>query len=217
MIKGVIFDLDGTTVYTLQDLCDALNIALKSFSFPEVDLETVRKGLGNGAMRLIRAVAPKDIDDETAEKLCRKYLDTYINICTDKSIPYPGVSELLRKLQDRGVKIVINSNKGDNLSKKIIAYDFPDINFVDVYGDREGVIKKPDPKGANDLVEMMKLNKSEVLYVGDSEVDVKTARNANLKSVGCLWGYRDYETLKEAGADYIIERPQEILSLLEEL
>ena len=113
-----------------------------------------------------------------------------------------------------GIILAINSNKPDKITKNLISQHFPGNNFISIIGSREGIPNKPDPYSANEIVKLMGLNKDEVLYVGDSESDIKTAKNAGLKSVGCLWGFRDIEVLTEAQTDIIIKEPKELLNYL---
>ena len=216
MIKGMIFDLDGTTVSTLEDLCDSVNITLRQNGYPERSLEEVRMAVGNGSLKLISRSVPAGISDERISELLKQYVGIYTSNYNIKSHAYDGVPELLQELQKKGVLLAVNSNKPDHLTKALINECFPDIEFVGVIGDQKDLPKKPDPTGANGLIDQMGLNKDEVLYIGDSETDIKTAKNAGLKSIGCLWGFRDLETLKEAGADIIVSEPQEILNYLGE-
>ena len=216
MIKGLIFDLDGTTISTLEDITDAVNATFRPNGYPEKTCEEVRMAVGNGSMKLIERTAPVGLSAERLQELLQQYVGIYTNNYNVRSHAYDGMQELLQELQEKSILLAVNSNKPDHLTKALIAECFPGIGFVGVFGDRNDLPKKPDPTGANKLIEMMGLNKEEVLYVGDSETDIKTAKNAGLKSIGCLWGFRDRETLEEAGADYIVGGPAEILKYLGE-
>ena len=214
MIKGIIFDVDGTTLSTLYDIQGSLNIVLKRHKYNTQDYDGVRLKIGHGSRNLVKYCLPEDVDDSEIDKLTNEYLEIYGLNYNVKTKPYEGIKELLEELEKRNIKLAINSNKPDEYCKNLIKYHFPGNNFVTIIGSREGVPNKPDPYSANEIVELMNLDKSEVLYVGDSDSDVNTAKNAGLKVVGCLWGFRDLKTLQDAGADIIIKNPKELLNYL---
>ncbi len=216
MIKGLILDLDGTTISTLEDIRDALNMTLRQNGFPEKSLEEVRKAIGNGSRKLIERSIPVGLEEERIQELLKQYVGIYSGNYNIKTRAYDGVYDLLKELQDKDVLLSVNSNKPDHLTKALIAECFPGIDFVGVFGDLQGRPRKPDPTIANQLVDAMGLKKEEVLYVGDSETDIETAINAGLKSIGCLWGFRDREILEKAGVDYLVSKPAEILEYLGE-
>ena len=214
MIKGMIFDLDGTTIYTLDDIADSFNTALKEFGFPERSKEDVRMGVGQGFRMLVNNLVPKDISDELKEKVANFYKQVYAQNYWKKTKAYDGMYETVKELQNKGIKLAVNSNKSDEFTKDLIARNFPGIEFVAVYGSREGVPHKPDPQAANEIAKLMDLASEEIAYVGDSDIDMKTGRNAGMKTVGCLWGYRDKDNLLNGGADELIERPEQLLDII---
>ncbi len=214
MIKGIIFDLDGTTLYTLPDLHHSVNLTMHHFGFPEKTAEEVRAGVGYGFQRLIDAIVPEGTDEEKRKEVGEYYRDTYRENCCINTVPYEGMTEVLKILQEKGVQLAVNSNKSDNTTKLLIARCFPDITFTEVMGAREGLPHKPDPTGVKQILDLMKITNEEVLYVGDGDTDMLTAKNAGIKAVGCLWGYRDLETLLDSGADIILSRPEELLDHL---
>ena len=216
MVKGIIFDLDGTTIYTIEDLTDSVNAALKEYGFPEINIEAAIKALGRGRRYLISKLVPEGTDEKTELAVGDRYWEIYKENYDKKSIAYDGMVDLLKALQEKGIKLAVNSNKGDELTKKLIYKCYPGIDFVVVYGSRQGIHHKPDPTGANQIAEMMCLNNEEIMYVGDSEVDVETARNAHMIAVACTWGYRDEQTLIDAKANYYIHKPEELLRYLDE-
>lgn len=216
MIKAVIFDLDGTTISTLEDIQNSLNIVLKNNNYPIKNLEEVRLAVGTGSRNLIRKSLPSDSTDETIDLILKEYVDTYSKNYLIKSQAYPGIKELLKELNSLNIKIAINTNKPDSISKDLINKIFPKINFIDIVGQKENQPRKPDPYATNQIIKKMKLNIDEVVYVGDSETDIQTAKNANIKSIGCLWGFRDLQTLKQAEADFIVSEPKEILQIIGE-
>lgn len=213
MIKGIIFDLDGTTVNTLNELYVSINQTLKEYGYPTKTLDEVRMGVGRGFRKLVEAVVPEKLDEEKLAEIGRSYQKAYTENYL-KSDVYPGMTDLLKELQERGIRLAINSNKSDRFTKALIAKNYPDIRFTAVYGGREGVPMKPDPTVAKQIAEQMGLEMEEVLYVGDSDVDIQTGRNAGMKTAGCLWGFRDRETLANAGADFFLEKPEDLLKLL---
>ncbi|MBR5755122.1 MAG: HAD family hydrolase [Erysipelotrichaceae bacterium] len=216
MIKGIIFDLDGTTLSTLEDIKNSLNTILERHGYPTKTYDEVRMLVGNGSRNLIRNAIPDGSDEELVADILKEYVEDYSINYHIETKPYEGIPELLKKLQEKGILMAINSNKPDRITKALIAESFPDIDFLEVTGQRDDLPRKPDPTQANKTVELMGLNKEEVLYIGDSETDIKTAKNAELKSVGCLWGFRDRQTLEDSGADHIVSCPEEIIELLGE-
>lgn len=214
MIKGLIFDLDGTTLDTLEDIKKSLNIILEKNNIMPVDREKVRLSLGRGSRNLIKDQLPKNTNDNYIDDLTNQYLEIYSKNYNVLTKPYNGIYDLLIELQNKGYILAVNSNKPNEFCKNLMEYHFPKIKFISIIGARPGISYKPDPYSANEIVEKMGFKKEEVLYVGDSENDVLTAKNANLKAVGCLWGFRDLKTLEKAGADIIISEPKELLNYL---
>jgi len=215
MIKGLIFDLDGTTLNTLEDLSDAVNRTMLHFGFPQRSIDEVRQKVGKGSKKLMEDTVPEDTDPNRIPEILEYYISAYGENYADKTVPYEGIRDLLHSLQLKGIRLAINSNKPDHLTKGLIERNFPEIDFVAVYGSMQDMPHKPDPAGANAILEHMHLSKEEVLYVGDSETDMLTASNAGLKSIACLWGFRSKEVLEEAGADYIAEKPEDIWSMIQ--
>ena len=214
MIKGIIFDLDGTTLSTIEDITDSLNDALNEYGIEVKSTQEAMKNVGSGYLKLVQAFAPDSFSQEKVKEMADRYRDIYAQNYSNKTRPYPGIVELLEKLQKKGIQLAVNSNKSDSSTKGLINKYFPGITFVEVFGAREGVKHKPDPQAANEIAQLMGLNKDEILYIGDSETDIQTAKNAGMKSVGCLWGYRDRETLENSKADIIVEKAEEILNYL---
>ena len=216
MIKGIIFDLDGTTIYTIEDITDSINMALKEFGFPSKSISEVMAVIGRGSKKLIEEVTPKNTPEDVREKVLKRYLEIYRDNLDVKSEAYEGMVELLKTLEERGIRLAVNSNKPDDMTKKLIRKCYPDSSFVAVYGSRAGIPNKPDPYTANEIANLMGLKNNEIMYVGDSDVDMKTAENAGMSSCGCLWGYRDLENLRQAKAGYIASRPEDILRYIDE-
>ena len=215
MKKLVIFDLDGTLLNTIEDLGNAANYALSQNGYPTHSLASYPFFVGNGVRNLIRKALPDDMrTDSIIESLLKDFKEYYNEHNTDCTKPYDGIEELLRNLRDNGVKIAVASNKYQQATEKIIAHYFGDIDFVAVYGQREGVNVKPDPSVVFSILSDAKVPKSEVLYVGDSGVDMETARRACVDSVGVIWGFRSEKELNEYHADMIVNKASDIFDIV---
>jgi len=217
MIEAIIFDLDGTLLYTLEDLRDSVNYALNKYGFKEISLEETRLNVGNGQRVLIVKSLPENSSDELIDEVGKCYTDRYKENYNIKTKSYDGIIEVLEYLQSNNIKLAVNTNKFENVAKELLKNIFPNIKFNLIVGEQKDLPHKPDPTGANKIVETLKVSKEEMLYIGDSGVDMKTALNANIKSVGCKWGFRDEETLKENKATYIIDNPKQIIEIVKEL
>lgn len=214
MIKGLIFDLDGTTLNTLLDMQECINMTMRDYGFPEKTYDEVRLGVGRGYRVLVASCLPEGSSDELIDEATETYKAYYAKYCAVKTVPYEGVKELMVALQNKGILLGVNSNKGDDLTNELTRHHFPEINFVAVIGSRKDVPNKPDPYSANEIIEKMGLKKDEVMYVGDSESDIFTGHNAGLKVIGCSYGFRDKEVLSTNGADYIVDKALEILDII---
>lgn len=210
MVKGVIFDLDGTTINTLNELYISMNETLREFGLPEKTIDEVRMGVGRGFRNLINACVPEDMSEDKRDLVEKRYKEIYAGHLLE-SRPYPGIYEMMEELQKLGVKIAANSNKGDEYTKNLMFSNFPGIYFTAVIGARDNVPLKPDPYSANEIARLMELPNEEVVYIGDSEPDMVTGHNAGMKTLACLWGFRDRKTLEEAGADAFAESPEDII------
>ena len=212
--KLVIFDLDGTLLNTIEDLGTACNHALKEMGFSQHPIGAYYFMVGNGVKSLIEKAQP-DADPVTIEKLLEYFRDYYDSHCTVNTHPYRGIPELLQILKDNNVAMAVASNKYQEATSKIISYYFPDIPFVAVEGNREGMPRKPDPSVVFSILLQHPTPKSDVLYVGDSGVDMETARRACIESVGVTWGFRPSSELRKFYADHIVSDPSEILKFCE--
>lgn len=216
MKRLVIFDLDGTLLYTIEDLGHAANYALEKNGFATHTLASYPFFVGNGVRRLITRVLPEEHrDDSTIDRLLKDFRAFYDEHCCDCTKPYPGIPELLRDLRDQNVQVAVASNKYDAAVQKIIHHYFGDIDFVAIEGQKEGVNVKPDPSVVFSILSQARVPKREVLYIGDSGVDMETARRACVDSVGVTWGFRPEKELVEYYAGTIIHQPGAILSLIE--
>lgn len=217
MKKLVIFDLDGTLLNTIEDLGHAANYALEKNGLPTHTIASYPFFVGNGVRRLITRVLPEDNRTPAMiDTLLKDFREFYDVHCCDCTKPYAGIPELLRDLRDQDVKVAVASNKYDAAVQKIINHYFGDINFVAIQGQVDGVNVKPDPSIVFGILAKAQVPKSEVLYVGDSGVDMETARRACIDSVGVTWGFRPEKELVEYYAGTIVHQPNVILDLLEQ-
>ena len=215
MKKLAIFDLDGTLLNTITDLGKACNHALESMGFASHPIQAYAYMVGNGVRNLMKKAQP-DADEETIDKLLDCFKEYYNEHCLDNTKPYPGIPELLNSLKEKGVAIAVASNKYQEATQKIIDGCFPDMGFVAVEGQREGRQRKPDPSIIFSILNQYPVPKKEVLYIGDSAVDIETATRACVESIGVGWGFRSVAELRRANADFIVSHPQEILERLDD-
>ncbi|WP_455663589.1 HAD family hydrolase [Phocaeicola sp.] len=215
MKKLVIFDLDGTLLNTIADLAAATNQALQHYGYPTHDTEAYRFFVGNGINKLFERALPEgERTKENVLKIRSRFVPYYDEHNADLSCPYPGIPELLSVLQQEEIMLAVASNKYQAATQKLITHYFPAINFVEVLGQREGIPAKPDPSIVHDIIAKAGVKKEEVLYVGDSNVDMQTAHNAGVTAVGVAWGFRPRMELEALHPAYIIEKAAELLSLL---
>lgn len=212
MRKLVIFDLDGTLLNTIADLGNACNYALRSMGFAEHAITTYNYMVGNGVRKLIERAVP-DADESTVDRLLDIFREYYNDHCTDQTHPYNGIPELLETLSGNGIDVAVASNKYQAAVDKIISYYFPDIKFAGVRGQVEDRPVKPDPSIVFAILNDHPTPKKDILYVGDSAVDMETARRACIESIGVTWGFRPVSELRKAYADHIVSSPSDILKL----
>lgn len=209
----IIFDLDGTLLDTLEDLADAVNHALSQMGMPQRTLDEVRQFVGNGVAKLIQRAVPAGTSPEQTSQALAIFKDYYELHKEDKTAPYAGINELLSVLHQRGYKLAVVSNKFDRAVKDLMPRYFPGLIHAAAGEDEDhGVPKKPDPTMVHRVME--ELGAQKAVYVGDSEVDMETARNSGLPCISVTWGFRDREFLLEIGADTFADAPAEILELV---
>ncbi len=214
MTDTVIFDLDGTLLNTLEDLADSVNYALSAYGLPQRQLEEIRTFVGNGAEKLVeRAVAGRLSNEQEAECL-HTFKEHYRNHMNNKTCPYDGVLDLVRTLLQKGYHLAIVSNKFDAAVKELNDSYFEGL-FPVAIGESERIAKKPAPDSVYEALAQLESVTEHAIYVGDSDVDVMTAHNAGLECVGVTWGFRDRELLLSVGAEYIIDKPEDLLSILD--
>jgi len=211
--KAIIFDLDGTLLNSLVDIADSVNFVLKKYNLPVHSIEEYKLFIGSGIEKLVERALPDNISDENFKKYLDEIKSVYEKNQISKTKPYDGILEMLKILNNKGVSLNILSNKPIDFTKMVVEHFLGDIKFDNVLGAREGVPKKPNPQAVSEIIDNLKLNKEEVLYVGDTGTDMQTAENAGLTSVGVLWGFRGLEELMENNADYIIEETSKIIEI----
>ena len=213
--KLVIFDLDGTLLDTIGDLAASCNHTLEQFGHPTHPIEAYPMFVGNGIAKLVERSLPSECRTaEYVERVRVEFVNYYKKHIADFSHPYDGVPELLNQLEEKGVQLAVASNKFHEGTLSLIDRFFGCERFAAVYGQRAGVPIKPDPTIVEQIVSKVGVARDEVLYVGDSGVDMRTALAAGVRSVGVTWGFRSREELVETGATHLVDRADEILKLL---
>lgn len=212
--KGIIFDLDGTLVNSLEDIANAMNTVLKDLNHPTHGYEDYQYFIGSGLRNLVGKSLPATHNDENQIERCLNLMiEIYRDNCTNQTKPYNGIVELLDELKSRNQKLGVFSNKADALTKEITAFLFPGY-FNPIVGLSIESLKKPNPYEALEISKSWGLQPEEMIFVGDSGIDMQTATNANMHAVGVTWGYRPEEELIENGAKHILNHPLDLISIL---
>lgn len=211
-ITTVIFDLDGTLLDTLEDLKNATNFALRQCGMPERTLGEIRRFVGNGVRNLMIRAVPQGEENPEFEHAFAVFKEYYGEHCNDATRAYDGIPELLRELKNGGYVMAIVSNKIDSAVQDLNHQYFPQVDIA--IGDRENLKRKPEPDSVLLALEKLGRTREEAIYIGDSDVDLATAKNAGLPCISVLWGFRDREFLVECGATIFVEKPMEITDVL---
>lgn len=215
-MKTIIFDLDGTLLDTLQDLCLSTNHALRACGFPERTLQEVRSFVGNGVGLLIHRAVPAGTPQPQEEACFREFRTHYVLHCQDHTQPYPGIQQMLCNLKEKGYRMGIVSNKLQAGVTELHQAWFQDTIQVAV-GESQGIRRKPAPDMVVRALQELGSTREEAIYVGDSDVDLETARQAGMPCISVLWGFRDRAFLSAHGATTFAERPDEIEGILSAL
>ena len=215
LFKGIVFDLDGTLLNTLEDIGDAVNRILVGQGFPAHGIDAYRFFVGDGFLNLIsRALPESERKAETINQCVEIFrVDYGQNFCRKTKL-YPGITEMLDALVDRSLKLAVFSNKAHDLTEKLVTQLLRHWTFHAILGQRQGTPPKPEPEGALEIARNLELAPSDFLYLGDSAVDMKTAIAAGMFPVGACWGFRPAEELQEGGCKTLLNKPMEILDLL---
>lgn len=218
MIKAVIFDMDGTLLDTLEDLAASTNFALRQFNYPERTIDEVRSFVGNGVALLIERAIPNGRNNENFDKCLEIFKQNYSKNMNNKTKPYDGIEDVLRNLRAQGYKIAVVSNKFDAAVKDLCEKYFT--GLIDIAaGENEklGIRKKPAPDTVNHVLKELNISNDEAVYVGDSDVDIQTAKNAKMHCISVLWGFRTRSFLKENHAEIFVQAPQELISAIKRI
>ena len=215
--KAAIFDLDGTLIDSLADLADSANEMLTSYGYPTHDIDKYRYFVGNGSRKLIERCLPteKAVDAAFVDEALANYKACYDRNLTHKTDCYVGIMDMLQNLQAKNIPLGICTNKHQSAADIIVAKLFPQDMFVSVIGDCKDLPRKPDPKKVLLIADKMGVKSEEVAYFGDTSVDMDTAKNAGMLSVGVTWGFRPKEELVEHGAKILLDTPMELFSKVE--
>lgn len=208
--KAAIFDLDGTLMDSLQDLWLSVNHALSQMGFPKRSIDEVRQFVGNGVGKLVQRAVPEGTEEALTEQCLQLFKQHYVEHCREHTAPYDGIIPLLQTLQQQGIRTAIVSNKLQSGVDELAHEHFKGIIDVAI-GEREGIRRKPAPDMVDLAVRLLDMEKTDCLYMGDSDVDVQTAMNAGMDCVAVLWGFRSRDVLLQAGATRFVQHPAELL------
>ena len=211
--QTAVFDLDGTLLDTLEDLYLATNAALERHSLPRRSRDEVRLFVGNGVEMLIRRAVPAGTDEETILAVLADFKTTYAVICEDHTKPYDGILDMLAALRERGIRVAVVSNKFDAATKKLCEKYFGDLVEVAI-GEKAGVRKKPAPDTVYEALKELGVTAEGAVYIGDSDVDIRTAENCGMPCISVTWGLRDEDFLIENGAKTLVDSPEKLLGVI---
>ena len=210
--KAYIFDLDGTLLDTLDDLAASTNFALRTHHMPEHGIDDVRRFVGNGVRKLMERAVPGGVANPLFEQALATFREHYTQHSLDTTRPYPGIIDLLQRLKASGKKVAVVSNKFDAATKALCQHFFA--SLVDVaIGESERVRKKPAPDTVMEALRLLEVEKEQAVYIGDSDVDIATARNSGIPCISVTWGFRDRTFLLGHGAGILVENPEEIAQI----
>jgi len=211
--KSIIWDLDGTLMDTLQDLHEAVNHALSSCQMPLRTLEETRRSVGNGVRTLMKLSVPDGESNPLFEQVFNAFKQYYLIHCQDHTGLYPGIADLLKELKQKGIRMAVVSNKLQSGVDELYEVWFKDTIEIAI-GERPEMNRKPAPDMVNLAIARMGIDKKDAIYIGDSDVDIATARNSGLPCISVLWGFRDKAFLADHGATIFAERPEDIIQIL---
>lgn len=213
-IDTIIFDLDGTLLNSLNDLHACFNHAITSFGYPKRTLNEIKSFVGNGIKKAIERALPNQIEDSDLNKIVDYFRIYYKDHMLEYTKPYDGIIPMLKELKQKGYKIAVVSNKYDDAVKNLVKNYFGE--YIDIaVGEGYGIRRKPEIDGVIEAINELNSNLKKAIYVGDSEVDIKTAKNAGIHCISVTWGYRDKDFLMSEGAEYFANLPKEIIEIIE--
>ncbi len=214
MINTVIFDLDGTLLNSLGDLHACFNYAITQFGYPERTLDEIKSFVGNGITKAIERALPYEVEKEELNKIVLLFKDYYKEHMTELTLPYDGIISMLAELRQKGYKLAIVSNKFDDAVKGLCKQYFNEYIEAAI-GEGYGIEKKPNPIGIYKAIKELNSSIKNAIYVGDSDVDIQTAKNAGIPCISVLWGYRDKDFLLKNGAELFADSPSDIIKIIE--
>jgi phosphoglycolate phosphatase len=211
-IKAIIFDLDGTLIDSIPDIADAANQLMRNYNFPVHDISSYTEWIGHGALRLIERAVPGNQSEAFHRELLKEYLEIYNGNCTSKTRLYPGIDKILRYLNEHNISISILTNKPHAITLNVYKYYLSIWKFEFVLGQSDEYPKKPNPAAALDMAAKLNSDPGEILFIGDSDTDIKTAVNAGMVPLGVTWGYGTESSMVHAGATYMMKNVEEVLN-----
>ena len=213
MKKTVIFDLDGTLLDSIEDIASSMNKVLESLQLPTHKIEDYKHFVGGGVDILVEN-ALNNQSKEIKDEVIKRFKIEYDGKLHSKTLPYDGIYELLDELKKLDINLAVLSNKPHEFTVSYVNHFFKNYNFKEIHGQKKDVPKKPDPKAALDIVKCLDSSCENTYFIGDTKIDMQTAKSANMKAIGVLWGFRDEKELKEHGADFIVKEPLEIINII---
>ena len=213
MKKTVIFDLDGTLLDSIEDIAFSMNKVLESLQLPTHKIEDYKHFVGGGVDILVEN-ALSNQSKEIKDEVIKRFKIEYDGKLHSKTLPYDGIYELLDELKKLDINLAVLSNKPHEFTVSYVNHFFKNYNFKEIHGQKKDVPKKPDPKAALDIVKCLDSSCENTYFIGDTKIDMQTAKNANMTAIGVLWGFRDEKELRDFGADFIVSNPLEILKII---
>ena len=213
MKKTVIFDLDGTLLDSIEDIASSMNKVLESLQLPTHKIEDYKHFVGGGVDILVEN-ALSNQSKEIKYEVIKRFKIEYDGKLHSKTLPYDGIYELLDELKKLDITLAVLSNKPHEFTVSYVNHFFKNYNFKEIHGQKKDVPKKPDPKAALDIVKCLDSSCENTYFIGDTKIDMQTAKSANMTAIGVLWGFRDEKELRDFGADFIVSNPLEILKII---
>ena len=213
MKKTVIFDLDGTLLDSIEDIASSMNKVLESLQLPTHKIEDYKHFVGGGVDILVEN-ALSNQSKEIKDEVIKRFKIEYDGKLHSRTLPYDGIYELLDELKKLDINLAVLSNKPHEFTVSYVNHFFKNYNFKEIHGQKKDVPKKPDPKAALDIVKCLDSSCENTYFIGDTKIDMQTAKNANMTAIGVLWGFRDEKELRDFGADFIVSNPLEILKII---
>ena len=213
MKKTVIFDLDGTLLDSIEDIASSMNKVLESLQLPTHKIEDYKHFVGGGVDILVEN-ALSNQSKEIKDEVTKRFKIEYDGKLHSKTLPYDGIYDLLDELKKLDINLAVLSNKPHEFTVSYVNHFFKNYNFKEIHGQKKDVPKKPDPKAALDIVKCLDSSCENTYFIGDTKIDMQTAKSANMTAIGVLWGFRDEKELRDFGADFIVSNPLEILKII---